>query len=76
MPRSEPIKKIRKRYRREWLLISVDEMNEKTTTPVKGHLLAHSPHRDDIYNTMMRRKELTLVTYSDDHLPAGYALAL
>jgi len=73
--KSDPINKIRKRFHREWLLIAVDRLGPRTKTPLTGHLLVHSRSRDDIYNAMMRRKGLTLVTYSDDRLPAGYAVA-
>ena len=75
--KSQSINQIRRRFHREWLLIVVEEMNPVTTTPRRGHLLAHSPNRGNIYEAMLRyRKKLTLVTYSDDRLPPGYALAL
>lgn len=74
--KSEPIQKIRKRFHREWLLIAVDEMDPSVPVLRRGHLLSHSKDRDEIYRAMMRHKELTLVAYSDDRLPAGYALAL
>ncbi|MBI2870835.1 MAG: hypothetical protein HYY14_03905 [Candidatus Omnitrophica bacterium] len=57
------------------MLIAVDEMDRATTTPKRGRLLAHSPNRDEVYQAMLRHKKLTLVTYSDDRLPAGYAVA-
>lgn len=69
------IQKLRKKFRREWLLISVDEMDESTTTPLKGHLLAHSKDRDEIYQKMLRYKHNTFLTYSEDTLPKGYAVA-
>ncbi len=72
MTRSESIEKIRKRFRQQWLLIALDKA---TTKPKTGKLLAHSPRRDEIHNAMLRRKGLALVTYSDDKLPAGYAVA-
>lgn len=75
MRHSEPIQKIRKRFRKEWLLIAVDRMNSKTTTPVAGRVLAHSPRREEIHDAMLRRKGLALITYSEDRLPAGYAVA-
>jgi len=72
-----PIERIRRRYRREWLLIAVDELDEATTTPVRGRLLAHSKDRDAIYDRLLRmRVRLPLVTYSEDTPPKGYALAL
>ena len=73
--RSQPINQIRKRFRREWLLIAVDRLGPRTKVPVSGRLLAHSPNRDEIHEELLRRKGLILVTYSDDSLPAGYATA-
>lgn len=75
MTRSESIEKIRKRFRQQWLLIAIDKIDKKTTKPKTGKLLAHSPRRDEVHNVMLRRKGLALVTYSDDKLPAGYAVA-
>lgn len=69
------IQKMRKKFRREWLLIRVDEMDESTTMPLKGHILAHSKDRDEIYQKMLRYKRNTYLTYSEDTLPKGYAVA-
>ncbi len=74
--KSQTIEQIKKRFHREWLLIAIDRMREETTMPEKGHLLAHSSNRDEIHQKMLRRKGLTLVTYSDNRLPTGYAVAL
>ncbi len=73
--RGQSISKIRKRFRREWLLIAVDRIDRATTTPERGRLLAHSPNRDEIYEAMLHRKGLNLVTFSDDSIPSGYAVA-
>jgi hypothetical protein len=73
--RSGPIERIRKRFRREWLLIAVDELDSRTQEPRKGRLLAHSPHRDEIYDRMVKAKGLTMALYSDTTLPQGYAIA-
>ena len=73
--KSQPINRIRKRFRGEWLLIAVDRMDRATTTPERGRLLVHSPNREKIYEAMLRRKGMTLVTFSDDHPPTGYAVA-
>jgi hypothetical protein len=73
--KSQPINRIRKRFRHEWLLIAVDQLDRASTTPKLGRLLVHSPNRDEVYQAMLRHKRLTLVTYSDDKLPTGYAVA-
>ena len=73
--RSQAIDDIRKRFRREWLLIAVDRMDPRTQVPSRGRLLAHSPHRDDIYDRLSKVKGLTFALYSDTTLPHGYAIA-
>jgi len=73
---TQPIEAIRRRYTREWLLIAIDEMDDATTTPLRGRLLAHSKDRDEIYDCLLRtRAQLPLVTYSEDRPPKGYAVA-
>jgi hypothetical protein len=73
--RSESIEVLRKRFRREWLLIAVEKVDRKTTTPLRGRLLAHSPHRDEVYAKERTTHGLTLTVYSDDKLPKGFAAA-
>lgn len=71
------IETIKNKFHREWLLIAVDKIDKSTTTPISGKLIAHSPHRDEIYRKLLslkRRKEI-LVEYSEDTLPKGYAAA-
>ena len=76
MQRSQSIEQIRHRYKGEWLLISVDDLDQATTTPRRGRLLAHSKDRDALYDQLLRRKvKLPLVTYSEDQPPKGYAVA-
>jgi hypothetical protein len=70
--RSLPIEQIRHRYTRQWLLIAIDEMDEATTTPRRGHLLAHSPHRDEIDRASITYPKRALVVFSEDTLPPGY----
>ena len=73
--KSLPIDQIRRRYKREWLLIAVEEMDEETTTPLRGCLLAHSPHRDEIDRASVRYSKPALVVFSEDTFPPGYAAA-
>ena len=74
--RALPIDQIRRRYKREWLLIAVQDLDETTTTPRRGRLLAHSKDREAIYDRLLRtRVRLPLVTYSEDAPPKGYAVA-
>jgi hypothetical protein len=75
--KSQKIEAIKKRFRREWLLIAVDKFDEETTTSIAGRLLAHSPHKDEVWGALkkMRRPKHPLVTYSENDLPKGYAAA-
>lgn len=75
MSRFESIEKIRKRFHKEWLLIAIGQMDRKATVPLTGKLLVHSPHREEVHDAMLHRKGLALITYSEDRLPAGYAVA-
>ena len=72
---AQPIDDLRRQFDHEWLLVAIDEMDEKTTTPLRGHILAHSPRRNEIYRRDARRREHTLTVYSEDTLPEGYAAA-
>lgn len=72
---SQSIEALRARFRREWLLIAVDKLDAATTTPMQGRLLAHSPHRDELYAKERAVRGLTLTVYSEDDLPQGYAAA-
>ena len=72
---SQKINTIRKKFPREWLLIAIDKMDSVTTTPLMGHLLAHSPRRNEIYDREMACNGHTLTVYSEDGFPKGYAAA-
>jgi len=75
-PNSQPIQAIRRRFRREWLLVAVDRVEPRTQVPLSGRLLAHSPHRDEIYDRLVKAtRALTVVIYSEHTLPHGYAVA-
>ena len=73
--RSEFISRIRKRFRHQWLLIAVDRLDPRTQEPLTGRLLAHSPHRDRIYDRMVTAKGLTVAVFSDTTLPKNFAVA-
>lgn len=63
----QKIEDIRKQFKHEWLLIAVDQMDDETTTPLTGRLLAHSPDPMEIHKVAMKSKEPLLMTdYSDD----------
>ncbi len=72
--KNQAIEQIRKRFRREWLLIAVDKVDEATTTPQRGRLLAHSPRREEIDRASIKYPKPALVVFSEDALPPGYTL--
>ncbi|MBU1062179.1 MAG: hypothetical protein KJ957_07090 [Candidatus Omnitrophica bacterium] len=71
---SQTIEEIKKRHRQEWLLISVDKVDESTTTPISGRLIAHSPQRDEIYKKLLvfKRRKPVLISYSEDTAPGNF----
>jgi hypothetical protein len=73
--RSSAITSLRKKYRREWLLIAVDKMDPAATVPLTGRLLFHSPHRDEVYRKSHGRRGHLLVVHSTDRFPKGHAAA-
>ena len=72
-PKSLPIDEIRKKFRtkREYLLIKVDKFDKSRTKALTGHLLAHSPHEDEIMRLSIKHRGLTLVEFSENKLPAN-----
>jgi len=72
---SKKIEQIRKKFQREWLLIDVDKMDEKTTTPLTGKLLFHSPHNDEVHQVALKHRGQLLLIHSDGRFPKGYVAA-
>jgi len=64
--KSENIEKIREKYKDEWLLIAVDEVDDELGMPIKGHLIAHSPRREDIHKESLKYDDIAYVVYSED----------
>lgn len=75
--KSQKIETIKKRFHREWLLIAVDKVDESTTRPLMGRLIAHAPHRDEVYGKLvsLKRRWPVLISYSEDSMPKGFIAA-
>lgn len=74
--KSEPIEKIRKRFKKEWLLIELDKVNERTLKPKTGWLIGHSPRKEDLLETMKTHQCRRLyMDYSGPVLPVGFQAA-
>ena len=60
----EDIVRIKRRYPKEWLLLT-HVVADDLTRPIKGKLVAHSKNRDDIYDRLSRvRAKSACVTYT------------
>ena len=75
--KSEKIENIKRKFRREWLLIDIDRMDESTTTPISGRLIAHNPRRASIYKILLKSPQIKrpLVECSADDFPKGTVAA-
>ena len=71
------IELIKKRHRREWLLIQVEKIDEASTTPLTGRLIAHSPHLERVERKLLSLKKVrnVLIEYAEDTLPKGMIAA-
>lgn len=59
----EAISKLKRRYPKEWLLLT-DVVADELTRPVKGKLVAHSKNRDEIYERLRHLRGSTCVEYA------------
>lgn len=75
MKNSGSIDQLRRRFKKEWLLVTVGRLDPRTQIPLTGTVVAHSPHRDEIYSRLVKAKGLSMVIYSEKALPHGYAVA-
>ena len=74
--KSEPIEKIRKRYKNEWLLIELDKVDERVLKPKTGWLVRHSPRKEDLFEAIKTHPGCRLyMDYSGPVLPAGFQAA-
>lgn len=62
----QTIEEIRKQYDHEWLLIRVVDMDETTTTPLTGELLAHHSDPLEIHKEARQSSGTLLTVYSED----------
>lgn len=63
--RVQPISTLKRRYPKEWLLlthVTADEL----TRPVKGKLIAHSKNRDDIYGRLSKVRGGFAIEYTGE----------
>lgn len=68
------IEELKKRYKDEWLLIRITEVNEHDV-PIEGEVLLHSKDRDEIYDAQRNMKDYVYITYSGEMPKKGFAVA-
>jgi hypothetical protein len=73
--KSEPIDHILKRYKDEWLLIAPDKVDERTLKIKTGRLIAHSPRKEDLEETLITYKGNLYSLFSGPPLPPGFRAA-
>jgi len=71
----ETIEKIKRKFKKEWVLVEVLEENE-LDQPTKGRIIAHSKNRDDIYDALKETKGKHTYQFWTGKIPEkGYAVA-
>ena len=64
--RIQLISSLKRRYPKEWLLLT-DVTADELTHPIKGRLVLHSKNRDEVYDRLSRvRAKRTCVTYTGE----------
>lgn len=64
--KSENIEDIRKRFDHEWLLIAIDEIDEQTSVPLRGRLIAHNARKEAVHEASNNYSGIAYVVYSED----------
>ena len=79
MPQAQPIRKIVRNHKNEWLLIHVIDFDAKRTLPLTGQLLAHSKERSEIHQRELqihqKHNPLTFKIFAGEPFVKGYAVA-
>jgi hypothetical protein len=63
--RVQPISTLKRRYPKEWLLLT-HVVTDELTHPVKGKLVAHSKNRDEIYDRLSKMRGKLGVFYTGE----------
>ena len=63
--RVQPISKLKRRYPKEWLLLT-HVVTDELTRPVQGKLVAHSKNRDEIYDRLSKMRGKLGVLYTGE----------
>ena len=75
MDQAMSMQEIRDKFAGEWVLIGYEESDEDLNV-VRGEVLAHSVHRDEIYRRLLSlKKKRTAIEYLGE-IPEDWAVVL
>ncbi|MBI5043826.1 MAG: hypothetical protein HZC10_08400 [Nitrospirae bacterium] len=67
------IEEIRERYPNEWVLIEYEE-TDSAFNIIKGHVLTHSPVKEEVYQALMNTKGKNIAIEYTGHIPEDLAV--
>lgn len=67
------IEEIRERYPNEWVLIEYEEIDSEFNI-IKGHVITHSPVKEDVYQSLMGTKGKNIVIEYTGRIPEDLAV--
>ncbi|MBE0427358.1 MAG: hypothetical protein IBX72_12040 [Nitrospirae bacterium] len=67
------IEEIKKKYPDEWVLIEYEEVDSEFNV-IKGHVIAHSPVKEEIYKILMETKGKNIVIEYTGRIPEDLAV--
>jgi hypothetical protein len=67
------IEEIKERYPNEWVLIEYEEIDNEFNI-IKGHVITHSPVKEEIYKILMETKGKNIVIEYTGRIPEDLAV--
>lgn len=67
------IEKIREKYPDEWVLIEYEKVDAEFNV-IKGHVIAHSPVKENIYKILMETKGKYVAIEYTGRIPEDFAV--
>lgn len=71
--KSLTIEEIKEKYPNEWVLIEYEEIDPEFNV-VKGHVIAHSPIKEEIYKTLMETRGKNIAIEYTGRIPEDLAV--
>jgi hypothetical protein len=71
--KSMTIREIKEEYQNEWVLIEYEDIDAEFNV-IKGHVIAHSPVKEEIYKILMETKGKNIAIEYTGHIPEDLAV--